>query len=415
MSILRRVAITGLGAITPLGNSTECFFAALMKGKSGIAGLQADFAAQLEHPVVAQCQFDPDQYFDRSRVAKLDRVSQFTLVAARQAVSDAGLELTNSDKSGMGVCLGTSMAGSCTIDASYNRLYKEKTQRLEPFTVLMAMSNAAASQIALEFGLQGPNLTYSTACASSAVAIGEAARKIRYGEARVMLAGGAEASLTFGTLKAWQALRILAKEDSNDVSTSCKPFADDRTGLVLGEGAAMLVLEDWQHAKARGARIYAELAGYGLSNDSGHIIQPSADRQAAAMQAALDDAGLPATAISYINAHGTATRLNDVTETQAIKQVFADSAGTIPISSTKSMHGHLLGATAAVELIASVKALQHGCIPPTANLLNPDPELELDYVANVGRHGVSLEHVMSNSFAFGGTSGVLVISRSASV
>jgi 3-oxoacyl-[acyl-carrier-protein] synthase II len=355
--------------------------------------------------------FDPSLHFTKHKASMLDRVSQFALIAAQQAVKNSGFDMESADKSRIGVSLGTGMAGSGSVEEGYVRLYKEGASRLKPFTVLMAMNNAAASHIAMEFALTGPNFTYSTACSSSAIAIGEAAQKIRYGMADMMLAGGAEALLTIGTLKAWEALRTLAKEDAEDASTSSKPFSADRSGLVLGEGAGVVVLEDYDKAVARGATIYAEITGYGCTNDPGHITQPSPDRQAAAMQAALNSAKLSIDDIDYINAHGTATMLNDAAETAAIKLVFGEKAKQVPVSSTKSMHGHLMGAAAAVEFIACVMALNHSAIPPTMNLKNPDPDCDLDYVPNAARRNVPLKHVMSNSFAFGGTSGVLIASR----
>ncbi|HEY3326584.1 MAG TPA: beta-ketoacyl-[acyl-carrier-protein] synthase family protein [Novimethylophilus sp.] len=407
----RRVAITGLGLVSPLGNTPEIFFNALMAGKSGIRRIEADFAERLDTKIAAQAEFDPLQHFTKHKASSLDRVSQFALYAAGQAIIDAGLDMERVDKSRMGVYLGTGMGGAASVEEGYVRLYRDSAERLKPFTVLMAMNNAAASQIGLEYGLTGANLTYSTACSSSSIAIGEAFHQVRHGYADVMLAGGAEALLTFGTIKAWEALRALASEDKGNASASCKPFAADRSGLVLGEGSAIVVLEDMELAKLRGAHIYAELTGYGSGNDSSHITQPSPAGQAAAMRAALHCAGLIPSEIGYINAHGTGTPLNDPAETAAIKLAFGEHAPNIPVSSTKSMHGHLMGATSAVEFVACVLALTHGAVPPTINLQNPDPACDLDYVPNVGRRGVPLRHVMSNSFAFGGTSGVLIASR----
>ena len=411
MNAPRRVAITGLGAITPLGNTPEAFFASLMAGKSGIGRLRSDFTEHLDCKIAAQCDFNGLDYFAKHRASTLDRASQFALVAAQQAVDDARLQLALLDRTRTGVSIGTIEADLTEFDELYTRLFKKGAKRLKPLTILMNMNSSPASQIAMEYELFGFNLTYSIACSSSAVAIGEAFQKIRYGLADVMLAGGTESPLAFGFIKAWEALRVLAKEDENDPSMSCKPFAADRSGLVLGEGAAIVVLEEWDHAKARGVKIYGELTGYGCTNDPAHITKPSYERQAAAMQTALASANLTPDAISYINAHGTATPLNDATETAAIKQVFGDMAQRIPVSSTKSMHGHLMGATSAVEFIACVKALEHQAIPPTCNLFHPDPACDLDYVPNVARTSVALQHVMTNSFAFGGTSGVLIVSK----
>ena len=409
----RRVAVTGQGIVSPLGNDPESFFANLMAGRSGVGRLRADFVDSLDCKIAAQVEFDPQAHFAKRELASLDRVSQFALVAARQAVAAAGLDLAQLDRSRVGVTMGTGMGGANSIDDNYARVYRDKATRLPPFVVLMAMNGAAASQIAMAHALAGPNLTYSTACSSSAVAIGEAMRLIRHGYADTMLAGGAEALLTYGTIRAWEALRTLAKEDPADPSTSCKPFAADRSGLVLGEGAAVFVLEAWDQAVARGANILAELVGYGSGNDGSHITQPTVAGQAAAMRRALADADLAAAAIGYINAHGTGTVLNDKTETAAIKEVFGERAQRLPVSSTKSMHGHLMGAAAAVEFVACIKALNEQAVPPTQHLAKADPDCDLDYVPGRGRSGVPLAAVMSNSFAFGGTSAVLIAARPA--
>jgi len=408
---MRRVAITGMGIISPLGNTPEIFFANLMAGRSGIRRLQADFTERLDVKIAAAAEFDPLQYLTKHKTSGLDRVSQFALVAANQAIADAQLDMAQADKSRIGVYLGTGMGGAAASEEGYIRLYRDNATRLKPFTVLMAMNSAAASQIGLEHGLAGPNLTYSTACSSSSVAIGEAFRQIRHGYADVMLAGGSEALLTYATIRAWEALRTLAKEDPNDPSASCKPFSLDRNGLVLGEGAAMVVLEDLERAQARGAKIYAELSGYGSANDCSHITSPTVEGQAMSMRAALNSTTLQPEDIGYVNAHGTATALNDAVETAAIKAVFGEHAAKLAISSTKSMHGHLMGAAGAVEFIATLMALEQQAIPPTINLKNPDPKCDLDYVPNQGRSGVALRHVMSNSFAFGGTGGVLIASK----
>jgi 3-oxoacyl-[acyl-carrier-protein] synthase II len=273
------------------------------------------------------------------------------------------------------------------------------------------MTNAPAAWIGLEHGLSGPNLTYATACSSSAVALGEAARRIQCGDADIMIAGGAEAPLTFGVLLAWDALRVLAVVDPVDPACSCRPFAANRSGLVLGEGSAFFVLEQWEHAQARGAAIHAELSGYGLATDVGHITRPSVEGQALAMRAALRTANIDPDQVDYINAHGTGTVQNDSTETAAIKAVFGQRAYSLPVSSTKSMHGHLLGAAGALEFMIAVAAMQRGVLPPTMHLGQADAACDLDYVPGKARSGVMLNTVMSNSFAFGGTNAVLVAQR----
>jgi 3-oxoacyl-[acyl-carrier-protein] synthase II len=304
--------------------------------------------------------------------------------------------------------MGTGMGGAQTTDEGYHTLYAEQSDRIKPYTVLASMTNAAAAWIGIEYALEGPNLTYSTACSSSAVALGEAARRIRSGEVDIMLAGGAEAPLTFGVLRAWEAMRTLASQDSKDPSASCRPFAGTRSGLVLGEGAAFVVLEEWQHALDRNATIHAELCGYGLATDMAHITRPTVEGQARAMRAALVSAGRHANDIDYVNAHGTATLQNDAVETAALKDVFGPRAYSLPVSSTKSMHGHLLGAAGALEFVVSVASLERGIVPPTMHLDTPDAACDLDYVPDRARSGIPLRTVMSNSFAFGGTNATLI-------
>lgn len=408
---MRRVIVTGMGVISPLGNDPSALFNNLMAGKSGIKRLCAESCERLSAPIGAPVSFDATRYFPAPKSRTLDRVSQFALAAAAQAVDDASLALSEEDRLSTGVFLGCGMGGANSTDEGYQTLYQEGSDRLKPYTVLMAMTNAPASWIGIEYSLNGPNVTVSTACSSSAVAIGEAWRRIKGGDADVMIAGGAEAPLNFGTLKAWEALRALALEDPHDPSASCKPFAKDRTGLVLGEGAALLVLEEYRHAARRGVRIYAEIVGYGLSTDATHITRPTVEGQARAMQLALACADLCPEQIGYINAHGTGTPQNDAVETAAIKRVFGKRAYRIPVSSTKSMHGHLLGAAGAIELMAAVLAMQASAIPPTINLRIPDPECDLDYVPGLGRTGVEAQAVMSNAFAFGGTNAVLIARR----
>jgi 3-oxoacyl-[acyl-carrier-protein] synthase II len=411
---MRRVAVTGIGVVSPLGNDARAFFAALAAGRSGIGRLSMRFEERLVCRVGASViGFDAASLFAAPRLRMLDRVSQLALAAAAEAVGAAGAAFEELDLDRAGVFVGTGMGGALTTDEGYYTLYAERSDRVKPFSVLLAMNNAAASWIGMEHGLRGPNLTYSTACSSSAVAIGEAARRISSGQADVMIAGGSEAPLNFGTLKAWDAMRTLATEDPADASASCKPFSRDRSGLVLGEGAAMLVLEDWDRALRRGARIRGELAGYGLCTDASHVTRPSVAGQAAAMRLALADAGMAPEDIDYINAHGTATQANDGVETAAIKEVFGSRAHSIPVSSTKSMHGHLLGAAGALEFAASLLAMEAGVVPPTLHLRHPDPECDLDYVPLVARSGVGIGAVMSNSFAFGGTNAVLVARRAA--
>jgi 3-oxoacyl-[acyl-carrier-protein] synthase II len=405
---MRRVAVTGIGVISPLGNDRRTFFDNLVAGQSGIRLLDTAFCERLIAPVAAPVRFDAEQHFPAPKLRMLDRVSQFALYAASQAIDDAGISFAGENRQRAGVFLGTGLGGSETTDDGYRTFYGERSDRVKPFSVLMAMANAAAAWIGIEHGLAGPNLTFSTACSSSSVAIGEAGRRIVSGEVDLMIAGGSEAPLTFGALKAWEALRTLASIDPEDPAASCKPFSKNRTGLVLGEGAAIVVLEEWDRAVQRGVRIYAELTGYGLSTDTAHITRPTVEGQAYAMRLALESAGLPASAVDYINAHGTGTLANDAVETAAIKDVFGKRAYQVPVSATKSMHGHLLGAAGALEFVTSILALQTGTIPPTMHLRVADPECDLDYVPMRARKDIDINTVMSNSFAFGGTNAVLV-------
>jgi len=407
---MKRVVITGMGIISPIGNTCEDFFNSLAAGKSGIRRMSPDFAERLSIRIAAHADFNAGDYFSKKDARTVDRANQFAQVAASQAWQDSGLQFAEGEQRRAGIYLGTGMGGATTLEASYEQLFLQKVKRLHPLPVVMVMHNAAASCISINHGLKGPCLTFSTACSSSAVAIGEAFRLIKHGYADVMLAGGTESLLTYGILMSWESIGTLALE-TDDPSMSCRPFSKDRTGFVLGEGAAILVLESLDRAKTRGARIYGEVMGYGSTADAEHITKPSVEGQALAMEAALEEARLGPDEIDYINAHGTATQANDAVETLAIKKVFGPRAYDIPISSTKSMHGHLLGAAGAVELVASVMALQRRTIPPTATLTVPDPECDLDYVPGKARTGVDLKTVMSNSFAFGGTNAVLIVKR----
>lgn len=404
----RRVAVTGLGVISPIGRTLEELESSLLEGRSGVRRLAPELRGGLRVSIGAAVDFDAAALFEAPRLRLLDRVSQLALTAAAQALADARLEPAAERRERCGVSVGCALGGAQSTDAGYRTLYAEGSERVNPYSVVAAMTTAPASWISIEHGLRGPSLTYSTACSSSAVALGEAARRIRTGDVDVMIAGGTEAPLTHGVLAAWDAMRTLAAEDAQDAGRSCRPFSRNRSGLVLGEGAAFVVLEDFEHAVRRGARVRAELLGYGLTTDVAHITRPSVEGQAAAMRAALADAGRSAHEIGYINAHGTATLQNDAVETGAIKAVFAERTHAPPVSSTKAIHGHLLGAAGALEFIAALLCLEKGFIAPTMHLDVADPECDLDYVVGAARRGVALEAVMSNSFAFGGTNAVLI-------
>ncbi len=408
---MRRVAVSGIGVVSPLGNSAAEVLANARAGRSGVRRLEIPFANRLTAPIAATASFDEGNDLEPGKARMLDRFSHLALFAAKQAVQGAGGALLDVDPERAGVFVGTGMGGTLTMDSGYQTLYGEQSDRIKPFTVLMGMHNAAAAWIGIEYDLHGPNLTYSTACSSSTVAIGEAWMRVACGQIDVAIAGGSEAPLSPGSLKAWEALHTVATMDIEDPSASCRPFSKDRSGMVLGEGAAMLVLEPWDRAKARGAEILGEILGYGQSNDAGHITRPSVEGQAAAMKAALCAAGIDRQEVDAINAHGTGTLANDRTETAAIRAVFGERADRVPISATKAIHGHLLGAAGALECVLSLLAMQHEVALPTMHLRVADPECDLDYVANTAREGSAARVMLSNSFAFGGTNAVLVLRR----
>ncbi|MBF0537724.1 MAG: beta-ketoacyl-[acyl-carrier-protein] synthase family protein [Nitrospirae bacterium] len=404
---MRRVAVTGMGIISPMGNTSYNFFENLISGVPAVKRITGTFAPLLNVKIAAEADFDPTEHFPIKQIRTLDRTTQMALVAAKQAWSDSGIVIGDDEQKRAGVYMGTGLGGAQTIDSMLCSVYKDNVSRVNPLSVVKIMCNAPASHISLQYALRGPCLTFSIACASSAVAIGEAFRLIKFGQADVVVAGGTESMLTLSSMKSWESLGVLAREDDQNPAASCKPFSMDRSGFVLGEGAAVIILEEMERARARGARIYAELTGYGTTSDAHHITAPTVEGQSSAMRLALEEARMNPQDIDYINAHGTATEMNDLVETQAIKIVFGADC-RIPVSSTKSMHGHLIGAAGALELIAAILSMQHKSIPPTANLKTPDPQCDLDYVPNQGRVGLNVRVVMSNSFAFGGSNAVLI-------
>ncbi len=398
---MRRVAITGLGIVSPLGNSVPEFWARLSRGLSGIAPIRLVDCSGMRFQNGAEVKdFDPAAYFDSSKLALLDRFAQFALVSAREAIRDSGLEFDAETRKRTAVVTGSSVGGQSTQDQQFFELYRNSRDRVHPFTIARTMANAGASHISMEFGITGPVITFSTACSSSNHAIGNAFWMVRNGQADVAVTGGSECPFSYGFLKSWESLRVVSPE-------TCRPFSKNRSGMILGEGGATLILEEFERAKSRGAKIYGEIVGFGMSSDAGNIMAPSADGAVDAMFRALDDAVVSADAIGYINAHGTATPANDSTETRAIHRVFLSRADKIPVTSTKSMHGHALGGAGAIEAVATVLALRQALIPPTANYQEPDPECDLDYVPNTARK-LSVEYAISNSFAFGGLNAVLV-------
>jgi nodulation protein E len=399
-----RVAVTGIGAISALGRTVEEFGRALREGRSGIGPIQSADCSCLRFQNGAEvAAYDHHPYFDDKRADFIDRFAQFAVIAAREAVADAGVEWSPELRENSAIITGSCVGGQATEDAGFHSVYKMGQNRVHPLTIPKTMANAGASHISMEFGITGPSYTISTACSSASHAIGQAFWMVRSGAAPLAITGGSEAPFSFGILKAWEALRVVSPD-------TCRPFSKDRTGMVLGEGGAMLVLEPLDAARARGARIHAEIVGFGMSADACHITQPSAEGAARAMRAAVCDARLMPETIGYINAHGTGTQANDLTETAAIRTVFASHADRLAVSSTKSMHGHALGAAGALEALAAILALRDGFFPPTANYNQPDPACDLDVVPNVSREA-DVEYALSNSFAFGGLNAVLVFRR----
>ena len=407
---MRRVVITGMGVIASTGKNVTSFVDNLAQGHSGIRRIAQWDPSALTIQIAAEVpDYVPTDYFPPKQLDLMDRFTQFALIAAREAVESSQIKITEQEAPRFGVVTGTGMGGAQTFDREYFNLYAKDATRVHPFTIPKMMHNAATAQLCMEFGALGPSLAVATACSSSGHAIGEAFHFVKFGMADVMLAGGADAPITYGMLRCWESVRVLASGNGNP-SRACRPFSLDREGMVIGEGAGILVLEELEHARKRGAKIYAELAGAGFSSDANHITQPSVAGPARAVRMALDEAGVNPGEVEYINAHGTGTRLNDVTETQVIKEVFKDHARRLAISSTKSMHGHTMGATGAIELVATVMAIERGVIPPTANYTQPDPECDLDYVPNQAREK-PVRVAMSNSFAFGGLNAVLLVRR----
>jgi nodulation protein E len=396
----QRVVITGMGVISALGVNREEFWSALADGRSGIGEITSLQGSLLRFPSAAEIhRYTPEDYFPSKELAFLERFAQFALISTAEALQQAAIDWTPELKQRSAIVTGSCLGGRGAEEAGYWELFHHNRTRVHPLTIPLSMANAGASHISMKYGIQGPTYTVSTACSSSAHAIGQAFWMVRSGLAPVAVAGGSEAPMFMGGLKAWEAMRVISKD-------TCRPFSADRSGLVLGEGGAMLVLEPLEAALARGATPLAEIVGFGMSSDAAHITQPSPDGAALAMQRAIDDSGLAKEQIGYINAHGTGTQANDRSETAGIRQVFGPLADRLAVSSTKSMHGHALGAAGALEAVASILTLRNGIVPPTANYTTFDPECDLDVVPNTARK-LDVEACLSNSFAFGGLNAVL--------
>lgn len=401
----RRVAVTGMGVISALGHNTSETWNAVCEGRSGIAPFTSINLSKLRFRNGAQVRgYDPGKHFEANRARLLDPFSQFAIVAAREALRDSGITLTPELREQAAIVTGSGMGGLSTQDAGFEKLYQQGNPRVDPLILPRAMANAGASQISMEFGITGPAYTVSTACCSANHAIGQAFWMVRNGISELAIAGGSEAPFSLGPLKAWEALRVVSPD-------TCRPFSKDRRGLILGEGGAMLILEPLAAAKARGATIHAEVVGFGMSSDANHVTRLSSDGPVRAMAGALRDAQLLPEQVGYINAHGSGTVVNDPLETRAIRELFGAHADRLAVSSTKSLHGHSLGATGAMEAICTILALKNGLLPPTANFTAPDPDCDLDVVPNRTRPA-QVEFALSNSFAFGGLNAVLAFRRS---
>jgi nodulation protein E len=401
-----RVAITGFGVISAVGRNSAEFWAAISKGISGIGAIEVIDRAQLRFPNAAEVHgYRTQDYFANERTALLDRFAEFGLIATREAMRMSAIELTPALRERTAIVTGSAMGGQTTEDTAFWDLYRLQRSRVNPLSVPRIMANALASHISMEYGITGPAFTLSTACSSANHAIGHAFWMVREGMVDLALTGGSEAPLSLGNLKAWEAMRVVSTD-------TCRPFSKNRSGMILGEGGGMLVLEPWDAARARGAEIYGEIIGFGMSSDAHHITSPSAAGAGRAVKAALADAGVAPEAIEYINAHGTGTLANDATETTVIRNVFGKHADRLAVSSTKSMHGHALGAAGALEAIATILSLRNEILPPTANFVEPDPACNLDVIPNLPR-AASCEYALSNSFAFGGLNAVLAFRRPA--
>ena len=398
--MIRRVAVTGVGAISALGLNRDDFWNALIAGRNGFAPIAAHGCSGLKFTSGAEVRgFAAANHIDPKIADTMDRFAHFAVMTAREAVADAGIVWTPELRDSTVIATGSCIGGQTSQDQQFWEVYKLGKNRVHPFTIPRTMANAGACQVSMDLGITGPSFTLSTACSSAAHAMGMAFQMVRGGQAELALAGGSEAPFSFGILKAWEAMRVVSQD-------TCRPFSKNRTGMILGEGAAMLVLEPMEAAQARGAKIYAEMVGFGMSSDAHHLTQPSSEGAVRAMRMALRDAGIGPTEIGYINAHGTGTEANDSTETKAIHSVFGERGAVIPVSSTKSMHGHALGAAAAMEAAATVLALHHGILPPTANFTEADPHCDLDVIRNHARE-LRVGYALSNSFAFGGMNAVL--------
>lgn len=401
---MKRVVITGAGTINALGKSVSQTMEAMREGRCGIGDLEFRDVERLSIRIGGQVKdYDAENHFNRQQISLYDRFTQFTLLAAKEAIGQSGLTFAGELAAKAGVVLGTAGGGVSTWDDNYRSVYEDGKNRVHPFVVPKLMNNAAASHVSMAYNLKGPSFTVSTACASSNHAMAQAFQMVRSGMSPVMLTGGSESMLCFGGVKAWEGLRVMSRD-------ACRPFSANRNGMVQGEGAGLFVFEEYEHARARGADILAEVVGFAMTSDASDIVMPSKQGAARAIKGALKDAGLSGDEVGYVNAHGTGTAANDRTECAAVADAFGAHADKLMLSSTKSMHGHLIGATGAVELLACIMALRDGVIAPTIGYEEPDPDCALDVVPNVARDA-KVDVALSNAFAFGGLNAVLALKR----
>ena len=408
----KRVVITGLGAITPVGNTAETFWQALLAGQSGIGTITRFDAADYDAKIAGEVKgFDPTAFIDKKEARRMDRFTQFAIAASRMALTDSGMDLEKEDRSRIGAFVGSGIGGMDTLHEQYKTLFEKGPNRISPFFIPMMIANMAAGQVSIAFGLQGPSSCVVTACATGTNCIGDAMRVIQRGDADVMVAGGTEAAISPAGMAGFCAMKALSTRNDAPEKAS-RPFEKDRDGFVMGEGSGIVVLESLEHALARGARIYAELAGYGTNADAYHVTAPAPEGAQAArcMELAIKDAGLTVADIDYINAHGTSTPLNDKNETLGIKALFGDQAKNVAVSSIKSMTGHLLGAAGGIECVATTLTVVNDMMPPTINYETPDPDLDLDYVPNQAR-AKTVRAALSNSFGFGGHNATLLVKK----
>lgn len=397
---MKRVVITGIGVVSAIGNNAAEFWDSLRNGRSGIGPIKKLDTSTIRFHNAAEIEgFDPNEHFDEKSLIWIDPFAQYGIVAAREAIASSGIEFDDRLRDKGGVITGSCLGGKMTEDALYYKLYAEGQQRHQPIAIPRGMSNAVASHVSMEFGLTGATFTTSTACSSANHAIGQAFWLVRQGTLDVAITGGSEAPLCYGNLKAWETMRVVSPD-------TCRPFSKDRTGMILGEGAAMFVIETLEHAQARGANIIAEIVGFGMSADAHHLTMPLAEGAAKAMRHAIEDGNIAPEQVGYANAHGTATQANDAMEAHALRLVFGDHTNNIAVSSTKSMHGHTLGAAGAIESAATVLGLQNKVLPPTANFTELDPECDINVIANEARPA-EVDAAISSSFAFGGLNAVL--------